>query len=360
MNNNFLRAIRHVQRTRYIKRASLCKSAVDFGDRFVKDVTGESTTSGAVPKVGGPSPDINAGAHYGAKMDTPQDIQERERIKNMKYLSPGVYQINTGILPLPGIGPGVGKFGLSDFLRHSLVATVHDKKPNVPDGYQLPNGQWVTYFTSNPTSKLPWVGGENLPVWNGHYNKGGVWDTKADWHKDNEHVLNAMVDPSYRIQFGPFSLNPKDLQIDYNQVASGEEAANDAANRLMQLYNTNKYRTFGPYSYGLFTPANNCVPAAAFGLSNLGLSPENYKDFGGGFTIPAEEIDNYKHLGVVPGNRFTTNPAPPPLINITGESWEQNTEPTTSASATPSISKASIPPISTNVPSYRSGASGSW
>ena len=350
LNNKLLNAIKYTKRFRQVKQASLRKhtltklalryatkhanfiKAADPRDMAVEHFGKPNTNVLTTPVNGHTSDGTSALRTYNGALNR-EDADRLQKTKDhtaamsgkapMKHLKPGIYAINSGVFPLPGFRA----MGISDKLRHSLIATVHDEKPDVPDAYQLPNGQWVTYFTSNPTSKLPWVGGENLPVWNGHYNEGGMWPTKKNWHKDNEHILNSMVNPNYSVKWGPIGWNPNEFKIDYKQIADGEDAANAGAEKLRQLYEGNKYRTLGPYSYGLFTNANNCVNAAAFAQANLPIPKSQYADLGGGFKIKAEDVDKYKHLGVVPGNKHTNNPSPAPLIDLTGGAWKFNAQP---------------------------------
>lgn len=332
-NNKIIKSIKYTQRSRLHKQANLRKCALTkLALRYVIKKT--NFTKSADPRDGAMMLDGGGQKAYNGAADL--ELMRREAAQKehearmngtyqepMTHLDPGVYEVNSGVFPLPFFK----RLGISDTLRHALAVTIHDDKPDIPDAYQLPNGQYATYFTSNPTSKYPWVGGENLPVWNGHYNQGGIFNTKKDWHLANQHILNAMVNPNYKVREAGLVLNPKEFNIDYTRVADGEDEANRVAKIWQDLYERNKYRSFGPYSYGLQIPANNCLSATAFALSNAGLSSDRYPNkIGGGGSIPKENINKYINLGITPYNTVPRNPAPPAFTGFPIRSDTRTTE----------------------------------
>ena len=82
-----------------------------------------------------------------------KDREEAQRIvpKGTKYFEPGVYVINSGLLPLDFFGYS----GFNDKIQHGLVATIHNHKPPTSDAIKLPSGQWATTFSSSKTNSCP-------------------------------------------------------------------------------------------------------------------------------------------------------------------------------------------------------------
>ncbi len=285
-NLKILKSIKYAQRLRLTKQANSYKSALS---KLASPYLFKKADS-----------DNDLGVKH--KVD-----HKNEKSTEMKRLKPGVYEFNSGIFPLPGFGA----LGVSDFLRHAVAVTVHDKKPDVPGAYQLPNGQWVTYFSSNPTDKNPLIGGDNVVVWNGRWGK----DKE---HTANEFIFNHVVDPTYKIPyklFGkiPVNWDPNELRVDYTRIADGEDEASRVAKIWQDLYKRNK-KSFGHYNYGIMDPANTCLNAAAFALANSNLDKNNYPDkLGGGGSIPKEDIDKYINFGLTEKNKIPDNPAPTPL-----------------------------------------------
>ena len=233
--------------------------------------------------------------------------------KGMNYLEPGVYAIDSGMLPFNW----ARNTGINNRVRHSLAATIHDSKPPVKDAIKLPNGQWATYFssTSGDTAQS-----KNFPVWNGR--QGGV--TGESEHYGNDYILNTLVDPKTRLKWGGSWHNVSNLNPTYTQILPGEDSATVGSLLFEDLYRRNKGPGFGRYVLnGNTGQKNNCTDATAFAISQFprylnylktklpdrNLPEMTLPDRVGALAgVPKDQVMAHENFGYTDKNNQPTNP----------------------------------------------------
>ena len=224
---------------------------------------------------------------------------QRSVPKGTKYFEPGVYAINTGLLPLEFFGAS----GLNDTFQHGLVATIHNRKPPTSDALKLPSGQWATTFSAAKTED-----NKNYPVWNAKFGPYGD-------HWGNGYIMDIMAQPGKRFSSYP-NFDFKNLNPIYTRILTGEDEANRVSKIWEQLYSLNKDNGFGRYGLGGVTvPENNCLTATAFALANSGIPADKFPErVGNGMGITRDNIMKYKNFGISPTNNVRQNPSPPPAM----------------------------------------------
>ena len=258
------------------------------------------------PKVSEPIPTSSQDVLKTYNLSDPPDVPITGKYfvpKGMNYIEPGVYVVNSGLLPFKWAYDS----GFNNGTRHSLAATIHDTKPPVKNPVKLPNGQWATYYSSTSGDG---ANGQNFPVWNGVM--GG---TKGEEdHYGNDYILTELVKPHTIIPNGKSRYDASYLKPSYQLVLPGSDNALKGSLTFEDLYKRNHQYGYGPYS---ILKRNHCIAAAAHALANIpGMSTEKIPPnvvIGSGAGIPASKIMEYKNLGRSATNSTPTLPHNPAI-----------------------------------------------